>query len=334
MDKDLEKYINHLMSENKETYPVNTYITVLEDFKAFLLERGVPSIGAADYESIMDYSKKAAETSKDVKQVYSILLDYGIYTNQKAIVLAMFEFFEACDVPDVLSCSIKETLGENKWLEIMAGLNTLKISYTPEQRSNYTRELMKKLSSHIDESKECELFGRVCHGFTRSDFKWVRDKFLEYKNIDKFLESSNQDFLNDLIKYSNSGALFYGQQINDTVIDYLKSDSKFWWKRRGAEIFITKMPYRTLDFLNTTDFRMKQYYACHCAWARKSIIQEEGPVRQSICSCGLNFTKLYIEAAFDRQLEGKNIETALDGKSTCCTVVINIPDEILRKYTY
>lgn len=334
MDQCFEKYISYLANEKKKDHElINAHLAVLRDFKVFLSERGFASIEDADYEAVMAYSKKAADTSDDVEQVYSILQDYGTYAHQKAVVLAMFEFFEACKVPEVLSCRIKEVLGENKWSEITAGLNPPKISYTPEQRSNYTRALMKKLGSHVDEKGECEIFGRVCHGRTRSDFAWVRDKFLESGNIDKFLETSNKEFLDDLIRYRDSDALFFGQQINNTVIDYLKSDPKFWWKRKGAEISITKMPYRTLDFLNTTDLRMKQYYACHCAWARKSILQEEGPVRRSICSCSLNFTKLYIEAALDRQLEGKNIETALDGKATCCTTVILIPDSILREYT-
>ncbi|MGE5631041.1 MAG: hypothetical protein ACM3TR_08095 [Caulobacteraceae bacterium] len=70
----------------------------------------------------------------------------------------------------------------------------------------------------------------------------LRDKFLEYKNIDKFLETLNQEFLEDLIKHRDSGALFFGQIINNTVIDYLKNDPKFWWKRCGDDIYITKMP--------------------------------------------------------------------------------------------
>lgn len=89
----------------------------------------------------------------------------------------------------------------------------------------------------------------------------------------------------------------------------------------------------TLDFINAADNRMKQYYACHCAWARQSIVQEEGPVHQSICSCSLSFTKLYIEAALNRQLKGNNTETALDGKSVCCTAEIYLPDEIIQNYT-
>ncbi|KUO77429.1 MAG: hypothetical protein APF77_12900 [Clostridia bacterium BRH_c25] len=93
------------------------------------------------------------------------------------------------------------------------------------------------------------------------------------------------------------------------------------------------MPYNTLDFLRATDIRMKQYYACHCAWARKSIIQEEGPVPPSICSCSLGFTKMHMEAALDIELEGENLETVLDGRSTCCTAVIHIPGNIIRKYT-
>lgn len=329
-NKEYMEYLTKKYSTNPNI--INEHISILDDFESFLAESRISSIDAADYDTVMSYSKKIAETSNDIKKVLSILQDYGIYTNQKAIVSAMFEFFEAPAVPAILSQHIKETLGEERWSKIMSGIDTPVISFTPDQRSNYMRNIMSKLNVYTDESTECKIFKHVSHGLTRSYYKSARDEFIKYKNIDKFLEISNQEFLNDLIKHRDSERLFYGQPIDNRVIDYLKSDPKFWWKRHGSEIHITKMPYRTLDYLNAGDIRMKQYYACHCPWARKSIIQKEGPVRKSICSCSLSLTKMYIEAALDRALEAENIETVLDGKSLFCTTAIHIPADILEEY--
>lgn len=71
--------------------------------------------------------------------------------------------------------------------------------------------------------------------------------------------------------------------------------------------------------------------ACHCPFARESILQDEGPVSKTLCYCSLGHTKVFWEVALDMPLEGEAAESALAGDLSCL-FVIYLPDEAMARY--
>ena len=93
------------------------------------------------------------------------------------------------------------------------------------------------------------------------------------------------------------------------------------------------MPYHTKRYLNEPGPVRKRYHACHCPWARNSILQPEGPVSRSFCDCSMGFVKKAFEVAFDRPLTGRTLTSVLDEGETLCLFAVGIPEDILAQYT-
>lgn len=70
-----------------------------------------------------------------------------------------------------------------------------------------------------------------------------------------------------LTRLRDEDKLWYTVEINDEVLDFIKSDPEMeGGKRKGDKIYITKVPYNAVRYLHETDPKMKRYYACHCPW--------------------------------------------------------------------
>jgi predicted hydrocarbon binding protein len=72
---------------------------------------------------------------------------------------------------------------------------------------------------------------------------------------------------------------------------------------------------------------MKRYYACHCAWARESILSDDVDVSADFCHCSGGFTKQPWEAALDQPLEYEMVKSVLKGDDEC-SFVIQLPEDV------
>ena len=109
--------------------------------------------------------------------------------------------------------------------------------------------------------------------------------------------------------------------------------SDFLWARENNTIVAIAIPCETQKYMKETDINKKRYFACHCQFARNSILQKEGAVSKTLCNCSLGHTKIFWEAALDASLDGEVVSSVLcDG--LLCRFVIHLPDEIMKKYVH
>ena len=126
---------------------------------------------------------------------------------------------------------------------------------------------------------------------------------LEYRC---FLQETQHDFM-ELERRRDTGDLFFNQKIDDAVIAYMKANP--YAVRKGSKIIVTKIPFLARKYLAETDVKMKRYYACHCPWARESILNETCTVSPSFCRCSLGLEKKDFETALGRELDGRIVST-------------------------
>jgi hypothetical protein len=100
--------------------------------------------------------------------------------------------------------------------------------------------------------------------------------------------------------------------------------------REGDKIIHTKIPYMTQEYLDEKDERKKRYYACHCAWARETIMSDELEVPASFCNCSGGFTVQPWEMALDQPLEVEMVKSVLKGDMEC-TFAIQLPKDVADK---
>jgi hypothetical protein len=172
----------------------------------------------------------------------------------------------------------------------------------------------------------------VRHGLKHDQFAWAREKFLRYNNIDDFLKASLDEAIQEFTNYRDTRKLFYGQPITFEVLEFLlKNQDILAPKRYDFNLYISACPYDMVHYLQETDTRKKRYYACHCPFARESILSENGEVSKTICLCSLGHAKIMWDTIFGRELDGEVVQSAWGGDLAC--KYVNLSEDIIRQYT-
>ena len=84
------------------------------------------------------------------------------------------------------------------------------------------------------------------------------------------------------------------------------------------------------EYLKAVDDTMRRYHACHCPFAKESILSGT-PVSSTLCNCSLGHVMNFIEAFLECSLQGKVIRSVLNGDLTCEYEIV-IPNDIIAKY--
>lgn len=225
-----------------------------------------------------------------------------------------------------------KALGQARWDEITDGIEIPADGMEENRLNGIMRIFLRRFDEMVEPQVRREIFCRVRHGLKPDDFGWARAKFLEYNDIDKFCADMRSETLDGFAKSVESGEDFHGQPVDKSVYDFVLSQPfLLYGARDGNKIAAVAIPCETMEYLKEKDPKKKRYYACHCRFARRSILQEEGGVSKTICHCSLGHTKIFWEAALGAELEGEIESSALNG-DYLCKFIIRLPDEIMQKY--
>lgn len=242
--------------------------------------------------------------------------------------------YDKVNVMGTLKEETIKILGQDEWEKITDNIEVPEDNMESEHLNHATRELIKRFDDAV-ESKACKrIFCSVKHGLKHSDFLWAREKFLQYNDIDAFCSAMRKENIEGFTNAAISGEFFHGQPIDESVLQFVM-DQPFllYGARHDNTIEATAIPCETQKYLKETDINKKRYFACHCQYARKSILQKEGPVSDTLCNCSLGHTKIFWEAVFDTPLDGEVVSSVL-GDRLLCRFVIYLPDEVMKKYIH
>ncbi|MCL2831873.1 MAG: hypothetical protein FWD78_01760 [Treponema sp.] len=241
-----------------------------------------------------------------------------------SIVYKKFDF-------DTFKDEIIKELGEKIWDELT--LDNIIPNITAESKCKCVNmiKFMERFDNIVDKDTAKKILSRVRHGLKPSQSAWAREKFLKIGNLDEFMKQSLDEEILKFEKLHNENKDFYGDIITGQVLEYLKSSpSTLIGIRAGNKLHFTAFPAQMHKYLNTDDPKMKRYYACHCPFAKESILTEK-VVSSTLCNCSLGHIKNFWEAVFDRELDGEVLTSALKGDLKC-TYAVYIPDDIMELY--
>ncbi|MGY5854773.1 MAG: hypothetical protein RTU92_14485, partial [Candidatus Thorarchaeota archaeon] len=232
------------------------------------------------------------------------------------------------EVMNVLRERLGEHVGEDKRDEILPESGLPPLGLPDTEKIEVTRKILKRMEKVLSPDDCKKVLADVAHGLPRDFRKGEREKYLNAGDIDTYLKEKRENAIAELEKHRDEGTLFYNQYITAEVVDFVKSrPDVLSGERRGNTIYHTKIPYMVQEFLDATDDRMKRYYACHCAWARESILNDDVDVSSEFCHCSGGFTKQPWEAALDQPLEYEMVKSALKGDLEC-SFVIQLPEDV------
>lgn len=191
--------------------------------------------------------------------------------------------------------------------------------------------MIENLNVIIDKQTSNRVLSKVRHGLKVSQSSWARERFLEIGDLDQFIQIQYENAVENFIKLNQEGKDFYGDEITDEVLQFV-IDNKAMLSaiRKEDKLYVKAFPANMSKYLGAANTKMKRYYACHCPYAKESILTDQ-PVSSNLCYCSLGHVMNFWEAVFDQSLHGEVLSSALAGDLRC-EYVINIPEEITKEY--
>ena len=257
------------------------------------------------------------------------LARYGYAIQNYDLFVSTLDLVDGAEVYDNLLQRVGDVMGQETKERIFDGLPVPPLGFSSQEKSHLMRTTMQRLEVFQDQQSYAQLFSSSFRDLPDENYLEDRRKYQELGDIDQFLAYQRERFIEELEGYRDSGRPYFAQPIDQDVIDFVLSDAEMpSGVRQGNILYANKIPYMTKLFLEESDPRLKRYYACHCPWARESILQEEGPVSASFCQCSAGFHKKALEVVFGQPLRAEVLESALQGDLRC-RFAIYLPDNLI-----
>ncbi|MFW9846205.1 MAG: hypothetical protein ACFFD6_05630 [Candidatus Thorarchaeota archaeon] len=302
---------------------------MVERFEEFIKESN-KTLETAGSSEVNRFSKMLIEEKLNTYDNYVALSRYGYFVKNMELYLAILELLDGAEVMDVLRERLGATAGEEISDKVFEGIE-VPLGLPSAEKPEITKAVLKRMKELVDPEDCRKALAGTAHGIPKEWYKEEREKFLAANDIDDYLAKKRENAIAELEKHRDEGTLFYNQEITDDVVEFVKSrPDMLSGMRDGDKIVHTKIPYMTKEYLAETDERKKRYYACHCAWARETIMSDGEEVSANFCYCSGGFTKQPWEVALDQPLEVEMVKSVLKGDLEC-TFTIPLPKDIVEK---
>jgi len=228
-------------------------------------------------------------------------------------------------------CKVCAALGDEFWETLTDGLTLPDIETESKYQCRNMYAFMSRFEEMADKETIRSILCKVRHGLHPSQSSWAREEFLQIGDLDAFLIKHHDTELKNFIMLNKENKDFYGQEITNEVLEFIKKNPAMLAPvRKGNKLIHIAFPCNMKEYLNAKDSTTKRYHACHCPFAKESILSKK-TVSAALCYCSLGHVMNFSEAFLDRELEGKVVHSVLMGDMTC-EYEVTIPDDIMEQY--
>lgn len=198
----------------------------------------------------------------------------------------------------------------------------------PKEMPKRTQSVMEGLRASLTDVQIEKALAGNNHGIPKESMLQEKEYLEEADSIDQYLKERHQRKVAELQRHCDNNEVWFEQEIAQEVVDYVKGNQEILSAvRDGRILYVTKIPYDGIRYLQAKDKTMKSYYACHCPFARESIVFGETEVDPKWCYCSAGFAKFPFEVILDRELEAEVLQSALAG-DPICRFAIYLPEGV------
>lgn len=221
-------------------------------------------------------------------------------------------------------------LGEAFWDELVKNIELPDMNFECRCQCHNMYLFMKRFEEMTDKETLKRILCKVRHGLHPSQCAGTHERFIEIGDLDEYL-GDGEDGVKEFVELNREKKDFYGQEITDEVLEFIKQNPKMLTaERRGNKLYTMAFPNNMQEYIKATDEKMKRYHACHCPFAKESILSGN-VVSSALCNCSLGHMLNCYEGFMGRELKGRVIRSVLSGDLTC-EYEIEIPDDIMQQY--
>jgi hypothetical protein len=300
-------------------------IAMAERFEDYLMAPGV----LPDAASTWAFCNTLIQENQNTYDNLLALARYARFIKNNSIYVAVLELLDGAEVQDNLYKKVGSLFGEKIRDEVFAGIGISPLGLPSPEKPYDMFPVIDRLVSQFGYAQVEILLSACLRDLPDEYFLDDREQYIKASSIDEYLVQRHESFVNELKKCRDEGVLFFSQEINDEVINYVaerpETESGV---RYGNILYITKIPYNTKEYLVETDPIMKRFHACHCPWARYAIKKGDIKLDPVFCHCSGGFSKKPWEVIFGQVLRVEVLESVLRGDERC-RFAVYLPDNLV-----
>jgi hypothetical protein len=322
----------YLAGRKVEPEAIDRSVEAVRRFERHLESLAIPD--GADRAGERDVHRHAAALVREgdnSEETMIALARYARFAGDREAWVAWLELFDGWDVPVRLSGRLAELAGPEVRDAVFGGMEIPPLGTPAGEKPPFTAALMERLGALVDQETCRQALTGNLHYVPSEAFTEERKRYLAAPNIDAFISDEHERYVGYLAGLRDSGEMYFSQPITDAVVEYVRDTPTCGpGIREGAIVRETKIPYQADAYLRDEDESMTRYHACHCMWARESLLHPEGSVCVSplLCQCSAGFTKQYWDAVLGQPVQVDVVRSVLQG-DLVCEFAIHLPEEVV-----
>lgn len=260
------------------------------------------------------------DDGKNSLENFYVLLRYAKAIDNITMFNTVFEMLDGCEAMENLFNRLGARVGEELRDTIFEGLQLPPLGISKLDKARYTHRVMRRMEEVFEESFCREVLSESLRILPDEYFAEQKKDFYQTcgGDIDHYLRLQGRKFVDLLYDHQQRDELFFGQEITDDVIHFVKNNPEIEaGVRKGSLIFVTKIPFNTKAYLEEKDPVAKRYHYCHCPWVKESISRGNLKIPGTFCQCSAGFHKKPFEVIFDQKLRAEVLQSVLYGDSIC-----------------
>lgn len=278
------------------------------------LEERHGNLDEADVAKTDRMIESLVDEGKNTVANFIILMHYFRMVKRHDIYIHLTRYTGFLDVFEKILSRLKDRVDGDTYSKITDGFKIPALGTKPNELPIHMSELMERFKERLSDHDIAIVLAGNNHGLPEAMFQSEKALYDAAPDLASYLEDLHHRKVAELEDHFAQNKVWFEQAITQEVIDFVKNNQEILSARLvDDKLYVTKIPYDTLAYLQADSGDKKRYYGCHCPLAREAI----GKVPPIFCNCSGGFTKFPFEVIFGKTLSVKPLETILGGSDIC-----------------
>ena len=312
-----EKLINIYESRGLSKEKIDVAIADVLALEIFLDEKST-DLESCTEADIKEYIASLLKKGEINPETLLAMARYFYAIDKNSIYIFFTKLFGGMGVLDSIKSRMIKYAGETAASKVFDGFKYPPLGTPIEEMPKYTEDLMKRIQNSIDSKLYQKVLAGNNHGIPAESMQSEKKYYESSQSMEQYLEERHERKVRELQEYCDANQVWFEQDITQPVVDYVASNQEILSAvKKGNKLYVTKIPYDTVSYLNAETDAQRNYYACHCTFAREAILSGNTEIPSDWCYCSAGFAKFPFEQILGRELNVKVINSALDGDGLC-----------------
>ncbi len=271
--------------------------------------------------------------NKDINTVdnFVVLMRYFHVIDRKDLFIHLTKYTGMLGVMDNIIKRLISLKGESKAKKIIGKYQVPYLGVHPSKLPKYAKDMMDLLDGYLEIEEVEEVLAGNNHSVPVETQIPEKVFYEGSKTLSEYLIDKHHRKVAELKRHFDENKVWYEQIITQEVLDYVGNNQEILSGVIKDELlYITKIPYDTLSYLNALTNKDKKYFGCHCPFAREALKAGNLDISGRFCYCSAGFAKFPFEVILGQKLKIKVEKSILLGDDEC-RFVINLKDIDYKK---